>query len=70
MPRNKTTKKKFVGVETLKHDDKRKNIPTAEYQSLLHDEEKSPIQLAYAQHVIVVPGYGLAVAQAHPVRDA
>jgi adenine-specific DNA-methyltransferase len=51
MPRNrKTTKnsdKKFVGVETLKHGDKRKNIPTAEYQSLLHEEEKSPIQLAY-----------------------
>ena len=47
MPRNKTTKKKFVGVETLKHDDKRKNIPTAEYQSLLHDEEKAPIRLAY-----------------------
>jgi NAD(P) transhydrogenase subunit beta len=28
------------------------------------------IQLAYAQHVIVVPGYGLAVAQAqHAVRE-
>ncbi len=39
--------KKFVGVEALKHEDKRKNIPTAEYQSLLHEEEKSPIRLAY-----------------------
>jgi adenine-specific DNA-methyltransferase len=43
----KRTGKKFVGVESLKHDDKRKNIPTAEYQSLLHDEEKTPIRLAY-----------------------
>ena len=30
----------------------------------------SAIQLAYAQHVIIVPGYGLAVAQAqHAVRE-
>ena len=48
MPRNnKGTAKKFVGVEALKHGDKRRNIPTAEYQPLLHEEEKSPIQLAY-----------------------
>ena len=48
MPKNsKNSGKKLVGVEALKHGDKRKNIPTAEYQSLLHDDEKSPIQLAY-----------------------
>lgn len=35
-------------VETLKHDDAtRKNIPTAEYQSILRDEEKTPIRVAY-----------------------
>jgi adenine-specific DNA-methyltransferase len=34
---------KFVGVDALKHaDDKRRNIPTAEYQSLLADEAKAP----------------------------
>ena len=37
-------------VESLTHDDaKRKNIPTAEYQSVLEKEEQSPIQIAYAR---------------------
>jgi adenine-specific DNA-methyltransferase len=35
-------------VETLKHDDnKRKNIPTAEYQSVLQKEEENPVRVAY-----------------------
>ena len=35
-------------VETLRHDgDKRKNIPTAEFQSVLKQEEQYPIRLAY-----------------------
>ena len=35
-------------VETIKHDaDKRKNIPTAEHQSVLKQEEASPIRVAY-----------------------
>ena len=35
-------------VETLIHDEAtRKNIPTAEYQSVLKDEEKSPLRVAY-----------------------
>jgi adenine-specific DNA-methyltransferase len=35
-------------VETLKHDDaSRKNIPTAEYQSLIEKESQTPIQVAY-----------------------
>ena len=35
-------------VETLTHDKaKRKNIPTAEYQSVLQKEEQSPIRVAY-----------------------
>ena len=41
----KSTKKT---VETLKHDaDKRKNIPTAEYQSVVKEEQQSPIRVAY-----------------------
>ena len=40
----------FVGVDALKHsDDKRKNIPTAEYQSLMADEAKKPVQVSYAR---------------------
>jgi len=35
-------------VESIKHgDDKRKNIPTAEHQSVMADEERSPIRVAY-----------------------
>jgi adenine-specific DNA-methyltransferase len=35
-------------VEALKHDEaKRKNIPTAEYQSVLQKEEQNPVRVAY-----------------------
>ncbi|MDE2916391.1 MAG: site-specific DNA-methyltransferase [Paracoccaceae bacterium] len=35
-------------VETLKHKaDKRANIPTAEFQSVMRDEEQNPVQVAY-----------------------
>ena len=35
-------------VETLKHEEaKRKNIPTAEYQSVMAEEEKEPVRVAY-----------------------
>ena len=35
-------------VETLKHDKaKRKNIPTAEYQSVMQKEAQSPVRVAY-----------------------
>ncbi len=38
----------FVGVDAIKHaDDKRKNIPTAEYQSLMADEARKPVQVTY-----------------------
>src|SRR5215218_7901582 len=40
-----TTKK---SVETLKHDKaSRKNIPTAEYQSVMAKDEQSPVRVAY-----------------------
>ncbi|PZO45830.1 MAG: site-specific DNA-methyltransferase [Shackletoniella antarctica] len=42
------TPKQSKQVESLKHgDDKRKNIPTAEHQSVMADEERSPIRVAY-----------------------
>ncbi len=35
-------------VETLKHDEaSRKNIPTAEYQSVMHQAQQSPVRVAY-----------------------
>lgn len=35
-------------VEAIKHDQaSRKNIPTAEHQSLMGDKDKSPVQVAY-----------------------
>src|SRR5215510_1147730 len=38
-------------VETLKHDaDKRKNIPTAEYQSVLEKEQQDPKRLFYPRN--------------------
>jgi adenine-specific DNA-methyltransferase len=40
--------RKAKNVETLKHDDARRaNIPTAEYQSVMADDERSPIRVAY-----------------------
>lgn len=35
-------------VETLTHDEaSRKNIPTAEYEAVLHEKDKSSIRVAY-----------------------
>ena len=34
-------------VATLRHDAKRKNLPTVEYQSLMREADKSPVQVAY-----------------------
>ena len=46
MPRKK--KKTVKTVETLTHDEaSRKNIPTAEYQSVMRKDEQSPIRVAY-----------------------
>lgn len=43
-----TKKNTPLSVETLKHDDaKRKNIPTAEYQSVMKKEQQSPVRVAY-----------------------
>jgi len=42
---NKKTGKKTIAV--LRHNDKRRNLPTAEFQEVMQEEEKTPIQLAY-----------------------
>ena len=46
MAKKSTTTEK--AVTTLKHkEDKRKNIPTAEFQSVLKEQEQSPVRVAY-----------------------
>jgi adenine-specific DNA-methyltransferase len=41
-------KSKSITVETLKHEDaSRKNIPTAEYQSVMRQEDQNPVRVAY-----------------------
>lgn len=43
-----TKKTTPLSVETLKHEDAtRKNIPTAEYQSVMKKEQQSPVRVAY-----------------------
>ncbi len=43
-----TKQKTPLTVETLKHDDAtRKNIPTAEYQSVMAKDEQKPVRVAY-----------------------
>lgn len=43
-----TKKNTPLSVETLKHEDAtRKNIPTAEYQSVMKKEQQSPVRVAY-----------------------
>jgi len=35
-------------VETLRHEDaSRKNIPTAEYQAVMAEDDRNPIKVAY-----------------------
>jgi len=41
--------KKPLDVETITHDATRKNIPTAEFESIMREQDKTPIQLAYAR---------------------
>ena len=48
MATRKPKKKTNKIIETLIHDDaSRKNIPTAEYQSVMRKEDQAPIQIAY-----------------------
>lgn len=45
-----TKKNTPLSVETLKHEDAtRKNIPTAEYQSVMKKEQQSPVRVTYSR---------------------
>ncbi|MFV1877786.1 site-specific DNA-methyltransferase [Nioella sp.] len=39
--------KKPIEVETLTHDATRRNIPTAEFESIMREQDKTPVRLAY-----------------------
>ena len=39
--------KKPLSVETLTHDATRRNIPTAEFESIMREQDKTPVQVAY-----------------------
>jgi adenine-specific DNA-methyltransferase len=48
MAKNPTKQKEKKKIETLTHDKaKRRNIPTAEFQSVMRVDEQSPIRVAY-----------------------
>ena len=48
MTKRSSRKKSKKSVETILHEEaSRKYIPTAEYESVMSDEDRSPIQLAY-----------------------
>jgi adenine-specific DNA-methyltransferase len=48
MAKNGSKQKEKKKIETLKHDKaKRRNIPTAEFQSVMRVDEQSPIRVAY-----------------------
>ncbi|WP_437625515.1 DNA methyltransferase [Sorangium sp. So ce1151] len=42
-------------VESIKHKDKRKNIPTAEFQAVVRPDEQKPIELRYARNTDLDP---------------
>ena len=45
----------FKTVETLNHEDKRKNIPTAEFQSILDSEQQKVKQIRYPRNTDLDP---------------
>ena len=63
--RKKPATTKTKTVEALTHEEaKRKNIPTAEYQSVLQKAEQDPVRVAYKREVA-----GLEEEKAHRNRD-
>jgi adenine-specific DNA-methyltransferase len=55
-PRTTETPKVLKDVETLRHtEERRKNIPTAEHQSVLEPEQKQPRTVRYARNLDLDP---------------
>ena len=50
------SKETLKSVETIKHEsDKRKNIPTAEYQAVVRQEQQQPIPVRYPRNIDLDP---------------
>ena len=47
MARSRHGDKKTVPIESVKHKDKRKNIPTEELGKFLTDEDRAPKEVKY-----------------------
>src|SRR5947199_5521223 len=58
MAKAATKRAAVKSVETLKHDEaKRKNIPTAEYQSVLEKEQQAPKKVRYPRNADLDPQF-------------
>ena len=68
MPRQSKSSAQSKKVETLKHSDAtRKNIPTAEYQSVMAEEEKRPIREPTGKgNIFRLPRFGEGESPRHP----
>ena len=56
MAKSRTRKRSGKTVATLRHQDaSRKNIPTAEYQAVMEEDDRSPIQVAYERPACASP---------------
>ena len=56
MARRRTRKRSGKTVATLRHQDaSRKNIPTAEYQAVMEEDDRSPIEIAYERPACASP---------------
>lgn len=50
-PKPKASASKIRAVDAIKHDDaKRKNIPTAEYQSVIKSQDETPVRVSYPRN--------------------
>src|SRR5438132_11885255 len=47
MPAKKLKKSGKKTIAVLRHSDKRRNLPTVEFQEVMQEEEKTPIEVAY-----------------------
>lgn len=57
-PSTKAKRSSTKTVETLKHDaNKRKNIPTAEFQAVLKPEEQEPVEMRYRRNTDLDPQF-------------